>query len=48
VQAAHLEGKHTAKRVAGPLRAELRAMADWLKLEHVAVAKRGNLVKSLR
>jgi uncharacterized protein YcaQ len=48
VQAAHLEGKHTAKRVAGPLRAELRAMADWLKLEHVAVAKRGNLAKSLR
>jgi uncharacterized protein YcaQ len=48
VQAAHLEGKHTAKRVVGPLRAELRAMADWLGLEDVTFTKRGNLSRSLR
>lgn len=48
VQAAHLEPKQSAKSVAEPLRAELRAMADWLNLERVAFERRGNLAKGLR
>lgn len=47
VQAAHLEPKQKAKTVAPALMRELREMADWLKLEHVAVEKRGDLATTL-
>ena len=41
VHAAHLEPGHEAKAVAGPLREELRLMADWLGLEQrIAAARR--------
>ena len=42
VQAAHLEPKRDAKVVAPALMLELRAMADWLGLERVVIARRGN------
>ncbi|MDQ3339921.1 MAG: winged helix DNA-binding domain-containing protein [Myxococcota bacterium] len=47
VQAAHLEPKQKAKLVAPALMRELRAMADWMKLEHVVVAQRGDLATTL-
>ena len=47
VHAAHLEAGAKADEVAGPLRAELRLMADWLGLESVAVTPAGSLGRAL-
>ncbi|MBV9835663.1 MAG: YcaQ family DNA glycosylase [Alphaproteobacteria bacterium] len=47
VHAAHLEDGATPAEVAGPLRAELRLMADWLGLESVAVTPTGSLGRAL-
>lgn len=47
VQAAHREdGAHL--RVAGQLAEELRLMAEWLELDDVVVAKKGDLAQALR
>ena len=43
VHAAHLEAGARSADVAGPLRAELRLMADWLGLDSVAVTPAGSL-----
>jgi uncharacterized protein YcaQ len=43
----HLEPGHDAKEVAGPLRAELRLMADWLGLESVTLPRAGALAKAM-
>jgi uncharacterized protein YcaQ len=47
VHAAHLEPGQDAGEVAGPLRAELRLMADWLGLESVALPRAGTLAKAM-
>jgi uncharacterized protein YcaQ len=47
VHSAHLEPGHDAGEVAGPLRAELRLMADWLGLESVALPRAGTLAKAM-
>ena len=48
VQAAHVEEHHPAPGlVADELAAELRLMADWLELEDVVVAGRGDLAPAL-
>jgi uncharacterized protein YcaQ len=47
VQAAHLEPGHDARQVAGPLREELRLMADWLSLESVSLPRAGALAKAM-
>jgi uncharacterized protein YcaQ len=47
VQAAHAEPNADVGRVAVELAAELRAMADWLELEDVAVVPRGDLAPAL-
>lgn len=47
VQAAHLEPDRRAKPVAAALAGELRALAGWLGLERVAVARRGDLAAAL-
>jgi hypothetical protein len=48
VNAAHLEAGAAAAPVAAALAGELRAMAAWLGLERVDVARRGNLGHALR
>ncbi len=48
VHAAHLEEGADAKEVAGPLRKELRLMADWLGLEKMSLPKTGPLAKALK
>jgi uncharacterized protein YcaQ len=48
VHAAATERGMNAARVAGPLAAELRAMATWLGLERIAVGKKGDLAGPLR
>ncbi len=48
VHAAHLEPGAEARIVAGPLREELRLMADWLGLEEVSLPKAGALGRALR
>jgi uncharacterized protein YcaQ len=48
VHAAHLEPAAEAKIVAGPLREELRLMADWLGLEEVALPRAGALGRAMR
>jgi uncharacterized protein len=48
VHAAHLEIGHEARDVAGPLRRELRLMADWLGLESVSLPRAGALAKAMR
>ncbi len=45
--AAHLEEGHDAAQVAGPLREELRLMADWLGLESVSLPRAGALAKAM-
>ena len=45
VHATHLEPGQDAKQVAGPLREELRLMADWLGLESVSLPRAGALAK---
>lgn len=47
VHAAHLEPGSDAAAVAGPLRQELRLMADWLGLEGVSLPKAGTLAREL-
>lgn len=47
VQAAHLERGRARGPVAAALARELRAMADWLGLPHLAVARRGDLAREL-
>jgi len=48
VHAAHLEEGVEAKIVAGPLREELRLMADWLGLEDVSLPRSGTLGRLMR
>jgi uncharacterized protein YcaQ len=48
VHAAHLEPGAEARSVAGPLRQELRLMADWLGLETVALPRAGALARAMR
>ena len=47
VHAAHLESGHHAAEVAGPLREELRLMAEWLDLESVSLPRAGVLAKAM-
>jgi uncharacterized protein len=48
VHAAHLEAGVEARQVAGPLRDELRLMADWLGLETVALPRSGKLTQEMK
>jgi uncharacterized protein len=48
VLASHIEDHATPTEVAGPLRQELRLMADWMGLESIAVMDKGGLAKALR
>jgi uncharacterized protein YcaQ len=48
VVAAHLEAGADATRVAPAARAEFDALASWLGLDHVHVARNGNLARELR
>ena len=48
VHAAHLESGADARAVAGPLREELRLMADWLGLEKMSLPRAGALAKEMR
>ncbi|MPQ96335.1 winged helix-turn-helix domain-containing protein [Modestobacter sp. I12A-02628] len=48
VQSAHGEHGVDAGQVADELAAELRLMADWMQLEDVEVAERGDLAQDLR
>src|SRR5476649_407480 len=48
VHAAHLEEGADAKKVAGPLRDELRLMADWLGLENLSLPRAGALGRAMR
>ncbi len=45
--AVHLEPGNDAAKVAGPLREELRLMADWLGLEGVVLPRTGALAKAM-
>jgi uncharacterized protein YcaQ len=47
VIASHGERHAVASRVAPPIARELRAMASWLGLERVAVARRGSLARAI-
>jgi len=47
VLGSYVEGHVDADTVAGPLASELRAMAGWLGLEDVSVARRGSLARAL-
>ncbi len=47
VPALHLEPGQDARAVAGPLREELRLMADWLGLESVSLPRAGALAKEM-
>jgi len=47
VPALHLEPGQNARAVAGPLRKELRLMADWLGLENVSLPRAGELAKTM-
>jgi uncharacterized protein YcaQ len=48
VHAAHLEPGAEAQQVAGPLREELRLMANWLGLEDVSLPRAGALGRAMR
>ena len=48
VHAAHLEHGAEARYVAGPLREELRLMADWLGLETVSLPRAGALARAMK
>lgn len=48
VHAAHLEAGAEPKDVAGPLRDELRLMADWLGLEEMSLPRAGTLARAMR
>ncbi len=47
VRGAFHEDDLDARAVAGPLRDELRLLADWLELGEVAFGERGNLIAAL-
>ncbi|MFO1158384.1 MAG: winged helix-turn-helix domain-containing protein [Reyranellaceae bacterium] len=47
VPALHLEPGNDVRGVAGPLREELRLMADWLGLENVSLPRAGVLAKAM-
>ncbi len=47
VRGAHAEPGEAGDAVAAALAGELRAMADWLALEHVAIEPRGDLAGAL-
>ena len=47
VHAAHLETGQDAGPVAGPMREELRLMADWLGLQDVSLPRAGALAKAM-
>jgi uncharacterized protein YcaQ len=47
VQSAHGEPGTVAATMVGPLASELRLLADWLQLETIAVADRGDLARPL-
>lgn len=47
VHAAHIETGQDARTIAGPLRTELRLMADWLGLESVSLPRVGALAKAM-
>jgi uncharacterized protein YcaQ len=47
VQGAHCEGHCEAEAVAPALHAELKVMAEWLGLEHLRIARRGQLAEAL-
>ena len=47
VLGSYVEGHTDADTVAGPLASELRAMAGWLGLDDVSVARRGTLARAL-
>ena len=47
VHATHLESGTKASDVAGPLRQELRLMADWLGLDRVSLPRAGTLAKTM-
>jgi uncharacterized protein YcaQ len=48
VHAAHLEPGAEARQVAGPLRQELRLMADWLALGEVSLPRAGSLGRMMK
>jgi uncharacterized protein YcaQ len=48
VHAAHMEAGARAADVAGPLRDELRLMADWLGLPEVSLPRAGTLARAMR
>jgi len=48
VPAVHLEPGADAQAVAGPLREELRLMADWLELETVSLPRAGALARAMK
>jgi uncharacterized protein YcaQ len=48
VHAAHLEPGAEARDVAGPLREELRLMADWLGLENMSLPRAGALARAMK
>ncbi len=48
VHAAHLEPHADVAQVAGPLREELRLMADWLGLDEVSLPRPGALGRAMR
>ncbi len=48
VQGAYLEERFAAATVAEPIALELHALAEWLGLDRVAIAARGNLAAPLR
>jgi len=48
VHAAHLEHGAEARNVEGPLREELRLMADWLGLETLSLPRAGALARAMR
>ena len=48
VHVAHLEEGADANKVAGPLREELRLMADWLGLEKLSLPRAGALGRTMR
>ena len=48
VQSAHFERGQSAARIAPAMRAELQKMRQWLELDRIEVAKRGNLAAALR
>jgi uncharacterized protein len=48
VQSAYIEPGQDRKHVARELAAELRQMQEWLQLDNLEVARRGNLAAALR